>query len=112
MTVERSGEFETCPFGDAIEMMVAYHSKVRQQLARLRVIDDDVANGDPESLQEAAEIAAETIDLFGREGELHAFDEDGLLFARMRAAAGPDDSGVLEALAAVDEEHVLLRPLW
>ena len=112
MTVEQSGEFETCPYGDAIEMMVAYHAKVRHQLARLRAIDDDVAFGEPESLEQAAMIAAAAIDLFGREGELHAFDEDGLLFARMREAAASEDTAIVEALDAVEEEHKLLRPLW
>lgn len=112
MTDKESGEFETCPYADAIEMMLAYHLRVREQLARLRAIDLDAQDGEPDALEEAARLAASALDLFGREGELHAFDEDGLLFPRLREALGSSESAVTDALDAVEEEHVVLRPLW
>jgi hemerythrin-like domain-containing protein len=112
MTIEESGEFETCPYDDAIEMMLAHHLRVREQLVRLKAIDAEVTSYDPDALRDAADLATAAIDLFGREGELHAFDEDGLFFPRMREAARAGDSAVLDALDTVDEEHKLLRPLW
>jgi hemerythrin-like domain-containing protein len=109
---EQSGEFEVWPHGDAIDVMLAHHLVVREQLQHLRAIDFDVALRDADALEEATRLATTAIDLFGREGELHAFDEEGLLFPTMREAIGGTDSAILEALDRVDAEHDVLRPVW
>src|SRR5512140_2552717 len=112
MSEQQSGEYEVWPHKDAIDAMIAHHMTVRAQLQRLRAIDFDVHQRDPESIEEAGRLAFAAIEHLGREGELHAFDEEGLLFPKMRAAMGPDDSTLAEALERVDAEHVVLRPLW
>lgn len=109
---ELASELETWPYRDAIDVMVSYHRGLRAELTRLRAIDNDVLIRDPESIQDAAHLAAEAIDLIGREGQLHAFDEDGVLFPRLREAVGTGDSGLREALERIDAEHVALMPLW
>ena len=109
---EQSGEFEVWPHGDAIDVMLAHHLVVREQLQHLRALDFDVAQRDADSLDEAVHLATTAIDLLGREGELHAFDEEALLFPTMREALGGSESAILEALDRVDAEHEVLRPLW
>ncbi len=108
----QSGEYEVWPKGDAIDVMIAHHMTVRDQLQRLRAIDAGVRTHDPESLDEASRLALAALDLLGREGELHAFDEEGLLFPKLRAAIGSNDSALGEALDRLDAEHDVLRPLW
>ncbi len=112
MGEQRSGEYDAWPHKDAIDVMTAHHLAVRGQLQRLRAIDFDLHRHEPESLAEAAELATAAIDLLGREGELHAFDEEALLFPKLREAVSPGDGVLLEALDRLESEHLVLRPLW
>ena len=107
-----SGEYLVWPYTDAIEVMIAHHLSLRTELGRLRAIDSDVQRRDPESLEDAALLARAAIDLFGSAGELHAFDEEALLFPRLREACGSGELAVVETLDRVEAEHAELRPLW
>ena len=97
---------------DAIGVMVAHHIKLRAHLVRLSTIDADMQRRDGESLDDAAELAAAALDVFGREGQLHSFDEDALLFPQLRETLGPADVAVRDALDRVDAEHTEMVTLW
>ena len=103
---------DSAPRADAIDMMVGHHTKLRAHLVRLSTIDADMRRRDGESLEDAAELAAAAIDVFEREGQLHSFDEDTLLFPRLRAALGPADVAERDALDRAEAEHAEMVPLW
>jgi hemerythrin-like domain-containing protein len=108
----KSGEIEAWPYADAIDVMLAHHAGLRVELGRLRAIDDDLEKRDFDSLGDAAQRATMAIDLFGRAGELHEFDEEELLFPKLRAAIGQGEEGLAEALDRALAENVALQPLW
>jgi len=97
---------------DPVDLLLAYHARLRSQLEHLATIAACVARREDLSRQRARRLAQEVIAVLGNEGALHAVQEGDILLRRLRAKLGRGDFEVAQALRRMDREHEELGRMW
>jgi iron-sulfur cluster repair protein YtfE (RIC family) len=101
------------PARDGVTLLIDFHQRIRAELSTLAAIAADLVRHDADAILEAADLAEQIVSTFGREGRLHARDEEESLFPRLgaRLVLEPDDE-VEQALALAIEEHAHPDAIW
>ncbi len=100
---------------DALDQMLAYHGRVREQLTHLRAIAGALQAGDADLKAEARGLADTVVRTFGLERILHEQDEVESLLPRVAEAlesAGEKSEAVRRDIAGMAEEHEEWEAVW